>query len=751
MKIQNLRRCSLGLTLAVFPFVGGCEQRPDDPIGSEASVAFAGPAIEAAAADTNPPAPIVPETTSPPPSPSENTQPVALAAGEAPAEKPAAPPNIRPSSPLGEVVKLAQAGVDDSVMFAFVTNSTGTFGLGSAEIIYLNDLGVPPTVITSMIEHDQAAKLQWANAAQAQAAAVPAPQNAVDETASAPTYVNPPQSAPAPPQPTVVNNNYFYDTLSPYGNWVEVDGYGLCWQPTVVVANRSWQPYCDRGHWVYSDCGWYWLSDYSWGWATFHYGRWFSHPRWGWCWWPDRVWGPSWVTWRSGGDYCGWAPLPPGSYYRPGFGFSYHGRSVGFSFDFGIGINCYTFVPLTRFCDARPYRHRLPSHQVTQVFNNTTVINNYGSGNHNTVINHGIAPERISAASGNPIRKVAVRDAIAGRDRGGRNERLESDGRTLAVHRPQIPENRIAPYRGSGNADKSSPETAIRGSRNVSGNPAGNNPPSVQRPSRDEVPSGKARSTFGEGRTLNGTAGPAARPRPNSPMIAAPKAEETQRSRDRVPAHRGVSASPTVPPTGAAAQPAKTAPAPAKPTVPTSSLIVIGKGDRRQSPTQTTTSPTVRSTPERLADLEKRDLQAVTPPPAAESRSPGNRQTLPQTQSPKTHTWAPKASPQTSHPEITRPVTSPKAQSSYSVPAPVRSQPAQRYSPPVSSPGPVRNYNPPPAASAPAARSYSPPPATYAPQPAPRPSYSPPAASPAQPPQAAPSRSDSGPRGRDRH
>src|SRR6185436_10310251 len=34
------------------------------------------------------------------------------------------------------------------------------------------------------------------------------------------------------PQPGAVS--YFYNALAPYGNWVNVSGYGLCWQPTVV-------------------------------------------------------------------------------------------------------------------------------------------------------------------------------------------------------------------------------------------------------------------------------------------------------------------------------------------------------------------------------------------------------------------------------------------------------------------------------------------------------------------------------------
>ena len=41
----------------------------------------------------------------------------------------------------------------------------------------------------------------------------------------------------------------FQDSLAPYGNWVDVAGYGRCWQPTVVVANPGWQPYFNCGGW----------------------------------------------------------------------------------------------------------------------------------------------------------------------------------------------------------------------------------------------------------------------------------------------------------------------------------------------------------------------------------------------------------------------------------------------------------------------------------------------------------------------
>lgn len=65
----------------------------------------------------------------------------------------------------------------------------------------------------------------------------------------------------APAQP--VDNNTFYTSLSPYGRWMEVDGYGMVWQPTVVAVDTGWQPYFNAGRWVYTDAGWYWNSDYS--------------------------------------------------------------------------------------------------------------------------------------------------------------------------------------------------------------------------------------------------------------------------------------------------------------------------------------------------------------------------------------------------------------------------------------------------------------------------------------------------------
>src|ERR1700733_530760 len=214
------------------------------------------------------------------------------------------PTDIQPGTPLAQAVQMAQSGVDESVIMSYINNSGAPFNLTSDQIIYLKDLGLPNEAVTAMMQRDQ--QLGAAETAQPQPAAT--------------------NGAPMPAeQPTDVTQNYFYDTLSPYGGWVNVTGYGLCWRPTVVLYDSSWQPYCQHDHWIYTDAGWYWLSDYSWGACAFHYGRWFHDAHFGWCWWPETTWAPSWVCWRYSNNYCGWAPLPPRCIFRPGVGIVFNG------------------------------------------------------------------------------------------------------------------------------------------------------------------------------------------------------------------------------------------------------------------------------------------------------------------------------------------------------------------------------------------------------------------------------------------
>src|SRR5258707_10727054 len=148
-----------------------------------------------------------------------------------------------------------------------------------------------------------------------------------------------------------VSVDYFYDNLSG-GNWIEVEGYGYGWQPDVAVNDSNWRPYAD-GYWAYTDDGWTWISYEDFGWATYHYGRWANLADYGWTWFPgeDLDWGPAWVSWRTGGDYIGWAPLPP-----RGPGVVYEGQPIGGDAGgtFGIGPGDFKFCFVWVFGEPGP-------------------------------------------------------------------------------------------------------------------------------------------------------------------------------------------------------------------------------------------------------------------------------------------------------------------------------------------------------------------------------------------------------------
>jgi hypothetical protein len=207
--------------------------------------------------------------------------------------------------------------------------------------------------------------------------------------------------------------NYFYNDLSPYGQWVDLEGYGWCWQPAEVADNPQWQPYCDEGHWIYTDAGWFWQSNYPWGWAPFHYGRWLHHEQVGWVWFPDRVWGPAWVTWRMAGNECGWAPLPLHAVFDANAGFLYNGVRIGANFDFGLPADCFTFVAIGDFCAPDLGHHRLAREEVARIYDRTSVINDYRFANQ-AVFNRGIPVERVAAVTHADLRPIPVRDEPAG-------------------------------------------------------------------------------------------------------------------------------------------------------------------------------------------------------------------------------------------------------------------------------------------------------------------------------------------------
>jgi hypothetical protein len=102
----------------------------------------------------------------------------------------------------------------------------------------------------------------------------------------------------------------FQSALAPFGGWDYDSSYGYVWSPALSIVGAAFSPYATCGHWMLSEYGWTWASDWSWGWAPFHYGRWITRAgRWSWV--PGTMWGPAWVSWRSGNGYVGWSPLPP--------------------------------------------------------------------------------------------------------------------------------------------------------------------------------------------------------------------------------------------------------------------------------------------------------------------------------------------------------------------------------------------------------------------------------------------------------
>ena len=337
-------------------------------------------------------------------------------------------------------------------MLAYVTNWAGTFDLTAAEIIYLKDLGVSQSVVTAMLQHDGALKGPAAEATPT----TPAPVRPTVATTVPPAEY---RLAPAVPDPNgalpEAGNNPFYDALSPYGDWVQAEDYGPVWRPAVEVANPSWQPYFDDGHWLYSDCGWYWASDYSWGWAPFHYGRWFHHAHWGWCWAPDSVWGPSWVCWRYTSGFCGWAPLPPGAQYQPGIGLMFGGQRAGVTCTFGLGASAFAFVPWGHFHDHGMRQQAVDRKRAESLFQQSAAATRYAGGSH-TLSNYGISREHVAAATHTAIVPVSLREAAVMPAHGTQSERLSPDGRTILVSRPVAAETfHPAPLGGEAGAGES--------------------------------------------------------------------------------------------------------------------------------------------------------------------------------------------------------------------------------------------------------------------------------------------------------
>src|SRR5215469_11245882 len=94
-------------------------------------------------------------------------------------------------------------------------------------------------------------------------------------------------------------NNYPYaygvSDLNYYGNYYNVPGYGMMWQP--YYAGVGCDPFMDGAWMFYPGAGYMWISSYPWGWMAYRYGAWNFVPGYGWMWAP--------------GGFTTWYPVTP--------------------------------------------------------------------------------------------------------------------------------------------------------------------------------------------------------------------------------------------------------------------------------------------------------------------------------------------------------------------------------------------------------------------------------------------------------
>ena len=241
-------------------------------------------------------------------------------------------------------------------------------------------------------------------------------------------------------QPNVsVSFQTFYNSLQPYGQWIDYPQYGYVWVPSV---GNDFRPYYTNGYWAMTEYGNTWVSNYNWGWAPFHYGNWTYDDYYGWIWIPGNTWAPAHVSWRNGGGYYGWAPIAPGISINVAVG------------NYNCGADWWVFVP-QRHIYARSLGGywRGPRYNTT-IINQTTIINNTYINNNQRYV-YGPRANEIQRATGQRVRTYNVRTNNS-------PGRSQVRGNTLNVYRPQVERSNNARPQRVAQADPQ-----VRENRNV--------------------------------------------------------------------------------------------------------------------------------------------------------------------------------------------------------------------------------------------------------------------------------------------
>lgn len=361
------------------------------------------------------------------------------------------------SPDLQEVVALSKEQMGDEVITNYIHSTGKAYQLSADQIIYLKNQGVSSPVLNALIQTATLGPNPGLNTPPDPAVAIPTTPPPVEVNTPAPAPVTPaganivtpplvpttpappPDAPPDAPQPDV-NLAYFQTQLQPFGTWVQVPGYGLCWQPTqAVAADPDWRPYYDMGHWVQTDNGLFWASDYTWGDIPFHYGRWIMQPPYGWLWVPDYTWGPAWVCWRQAdADGCiGWAPLPAGAVFVGGV-WIFGGVRVDIATcGFGLGANFFVFVDGDHFHEpifrmrGHEWAYHVRPERVHQMFGRSVMHNDFHRDEHGRFVNDGIGRDRMAQMTHNRIEQAHFQE----RNPVGDREKMAHEA--VAARRPE--------------------------------------------------------------------------------------------------------------------------------------------------------------------------------------------------------------------------------------------------------------------------------------------------------------------------
>lgn len=350
---------------------------------------------------------------------------------------------------VAEIAKLRDSGLSDDTIVGFVRSRDTNYELSADDMLGLMKRGFSQNVLSAMLASGKNGAVP-SSITYPGSPIPPSPTFNPPGAPPPPTYTQPSAPPPVygspstPPQGIGADAAYFYQELSPYGRWLLAEDGRWYWQPTVATTTPGWRPYADEGNWVYTDGGWYWSSTYPWGWAAFHHGRWEMHPHLGWIWLPDRVWGPAWVAWRGDGEYCGWAPLPPGAVFDVSVGrFLYHGRRVEMDFGFGLDWMHFNFVRVSELGGPMHWHPRGEA-EVRAIYGRSRIVANYrvertviNGESRQHFFNAGIEPGRVGALRGRPVEVVTVRD-LHGPAVRGQHERFVPEEKTLNAYRPKF-------------------------------------------------------------------------------------------------------------------------------------------------------------------------------------------------------------------------------------------------------------------------------------------------------------------------